>query len=137
VIMLEHVHLLIWRKRAHYNVSTILSEIKLPVSRQAMNYLRETDSPFLERLTRQRGKRTESLFWQSGGGYDRNIDDPRTLWKVLEYIHLNPVRRGLVELAEAWRWSSAGQNSERGDVFPASPLSVDPIPSAWCIDGNW
>ena len=27
-------------------------------------------------------------------------------WETVEYIHLNPVRRGLVKQPEQWRWSS-------------------------------
>ena len=29
------------------------------------------------------------------------------LWKALRYVELNPVRAGMVETAERWRWSSA------------------------------
>jgi putative transposase len=58
----------------------------------------ETNAPrWLPRITRQRGGTRERLFWQSGGGYDRNIDEPRTLITMLDYVHLNPVRRELVE----------------------------------------
>ena len=32
---------------------------------------------------------------------------PRNSWKVLEYIHLNPVKAGLVEKAVDYPWSSA------------------------------
>jgi hypothetical protein len=32
-------------------------------------------------------------------------------WETVEYTHLNPVRRGLVERAEEWRWSSAAEYS--------------------------
>lgn len=54
---------------------------------------------WIPRITRQRGARTEPLFWQSGGGFDRNVHEPRTLLHMMDYIHLNPVRRGLVERA--------------------------------------
>ena len=37
-----------------------------------------------------------ALFWQSGGGFDRNVNEPRALMAMIDYIHLNPVRRGLV-----------------------------------------
>ena len=32
-------------------------------------------------------------------------------WETVAYIHLNPVRRGLLERAEGWRWSSAAEYS--------------------------
>jgi putative transposase len=46
-------------------------------------------------------------FWQPGGGYDRNITSSETLLAMIEYIHANPVRRGLVARMEDWEWSSA------------------------------
>ena len=30
------------------------------------------------------------------------------LWEKIGYVHRNPVERGLVEVAEDWVWSSAG-----------------------------
>lgn len=45
--------------------------------------------------------------WQPGGGYDRNVVELASLQQMIEYIHLNPVRRGLVARPEDWPWSSA------------------------------
>jgi hypothetical protein len=47
--------------------------------------------------------------------WDRYIRDQRHLQQAVEYIHLNPVKAGLVVTAESWRWSSAfpGANHER------------------------
>jgi putative transposase len=45
--------------------------------------------------------------WQPGGGYERNITSTDALRAVIDYIHANPVRRGLVASAEDWEWSSA------------------------------
>ena len=42
-----------------------------------------------------------------GGGYDRNATEPRTLLQMIDYIHNNPVRRGLVAKATDWIWSSS------------------------------
>lgn len=39
--------------------------------------------------------------------WDRYIRDQRHLEQAIEYIHLNPVRTGLVVTPESWRWSSA------------------------------
>ncbi len=64
-----------------------------------------------ERLTRlrvQRGARIEHHFWQPGRGHDRNIVQPRTLQTMIDYVHLNPVRTGLVTQTNDWKWSSDG-----------------------------
>ena len=45
--------------------------------------------------------------WQPGGGYDRNVIDLSTVQEMIDYIHANPVRRGLVERAIDWEYSSA------------------------------
>ena len=72
-------------------------------------------------MTRDDGTE-ERRFWQAGGGYDRNIIDEKTAWKVIDYIHLNPVRRGLVERPEDWEWSSARWYAGLRPV----PLEIDP-----------
>ena len=46
-------------------------------------------------------------FWQRGGGYDRNVHEPATAFKQIEYMHNNPVRRGLCMKPEDWIWSGA------------------------------
>ena len=67
-------------------------------------------------------------FWQDGGGYDRNINNPETILKTVRYIHANPIRKGLVESAEDWYYSSADEWQKPG----SSPMRVDfdtwPIP---------
>jgi len=99
------------------------------VARRAIHFLKEGHSPWLAKITRQRGERTERLFWQSGGGYDRNITCGKTLLRMIDYVHLNPVRRGLVERAVDWKWSSASW-FEGGQ----SPLPLDSIPWDWLAD---
>ena len=38
--------------------------------------------------------------------YDFNVWTERKRLEKLRYLHRNPVKRGLVELPELWRWSS-------------------------------
>jgi putative transposase len=128
VFMPEHVHLVLRPRAAEYDIATVRKAIKAPVAEQALTYLEAHAPHWLPRLTRRRGDKTERLFWQSGGGYDRNIIEPQTLAASMEYIHLNPVRKGLVERAAQWQWSSAAWYVERR----RTPLSVDPIPPEWC-----
>ncbi|MDA0590521.1 MAG: hypothetical protein O2820_21470 [Planctomycetota bacterium] len=46
-------------------------------------------------------------FWQEGPGFDRNLFGPEAITASMDYIHLNPVKRGLCEKATDWKWSSA------------------------------
>ncbi len=57
-------------------------------------------------------------FAASAGGYDRNAYEPHTLLAMIEYIHANPVRRGLVKRAEDWKWSSAGWHAGKNILRP-------------------
>jgi putative transposase len=108
VIMPEHAHVLLFPQSPTIGISQILWRIKRPVGRKAITHLERTAPSWLEKLTllRADGSR-ERRFWQAGGGYDRNIIEAETAWKVVTYFHLNPVRRGLVERPEDWEWSSA------------------------------
>ena len=80
-------------------------------------------------ITRQRDKHVERLFWQYGGGYDRNITGGKTLLRMIDYLHNNPVRRGLIERAIDWKWSSAA--APEGGI---GPIRLDPIPWDWLAD---
>jgi len=67
----------------------------------------EERDPLLETLTiRDRPGHTSFRFWQEGPGYDRNIRKDDTLRAAIDYIHRNPVRRGLVGGPSDWKWSS-------------------------------
>jgi putative transposase len=127
VFMPDHVHLIVWPREADYDISQIRQAIKAPVARQAIEYLQVHAPEWLPRITRQRGQRTERFFWQSGGGYDRNIVNGKTLLSMLDYVHANPVRKGLVESPYHWRWSSAAWYQAQRPI----PLAVDEIPFEW------
>ena len=59
------------------------------------------------RITVHEGQRVRRRFWQPGGGYDRNVVELSTVQQMIDYIHANPVRRGLVQRAIDWEYSSA------------------------------
>jgi putative transposase len=131
VFMPDHAHIIVCPRQAQYEVATILKAIKEPVGRSAVQYLTAHAPEWPPRITRQRGQRTERLFWQSGGGFDRNISEPRTLMSMIDYVHMNPVRRGLVTRAIDWRWSSAGWFAGA----PTCDLIPDKIPPEWVPQG--
>ncbi len=132
VFMPEHVHLIVRPRRPSYEVASILKAIKEPVGRRAVSFLARHAPHGLPRITQRRGARLERHIWQPGGGYDRNIVEPRALHAMIEYIHLNPVRRGLVERTRDWRWSSAAWFEE---CDPADHgLIPDPIPPEWAAE---
>jgi len=108
VLMPEHAHLLLWPTEPQYDISDILNSIKQSVAKRALIYVRREAPAFLSRMEdRQPNGRKHYRFWQRGGGYDRNVVEPTTVHEQIEYIHNNPVRRGLCERPEQWPWSSA------------------------------
>jgi putative transposase len=65
--------------------------------------------------------------WQ-GRFYSCPLDEAH-LWRALRYVELNPVRAGMVEAAEQWRWSSAG--AHYGATAPAAILEMDRWRKRW------
>jgi putative transposase len=127
VFMPNHVHLIVRPRLLTSDVALIRKAVKQPVARLAIAWL-ETHAPhWIPRITRCRGGRIERLFWQSGGGYDRNITDGQTWLKMVDYLHMNPVRKRLVEFPAQWKWSSAAHYFMNG----TSPINVDRIPPEW------
>jgi REP-associated tyrosine transposase len=122
VIMPEHMHLMLWPTAANYNISEILNSIKQSVSKRALVFVRRETPGFLKRMEdRQPNGSVHYRFWQRGGGYDRNIVAPESTHIQIEYIHNNPVRRGLCIDPEDWPWSSAGNYAG----LRMGPLRID------------
>ena len=107
VIMPEHVHLVL-QPLPGVKMRTVLWRLKHPVTSRALEWVKEHHRDFLRRMTdAQPSGKTTHRFWQRGGGYDRNLRSASDVHEKIGYIHDNPVRRGLVERAQDWSWSSA------------------------------
>lgn len=124
VIMPEHVHLLLLPRQRSYEMRRILAALKAPVARKARAFLEESgQNEWLSRLMASHGQRQVFRFWQPGGGYDQNLWSSRPIIEVIDYIHANPVRRGLAERPTDWYWSSAATHAGVNSV----PLRMDPV----------
>lgn len=82
VVMPEHVHLLV-NEPAHSSLDRAIKSIKLSVA------LRRRERPF----------------WQARY-YDFNVYTPHKRSEKIQYMHNNPVARGLVAEPGVWAWSS-------------------------------
>jgi putative transposase len=82
VVMPEHVHLLV-SEPSGGSLDVGLQALKLSVSRRS-----------------ERGR-----FWQARY-YDFNVYSEDKRVEKIDYMHWNPVKRGLVERMEDWKWSS-------------------------------
>jgi putative transposase len=100
VVMPEHVHLLI-------------TEPEVGTPSTVMQVLKQRTAHALLPKRKRRDRRQRSLFpdepgrafWQARF-YDFNVWTTKKRVDKLRYMHRNPVKRGLVESPEQWRWSS-------------------------------
>src|SRR5579863_5177575 len=103
VVMPEHIHLLI-------------SEPKIGTPSTAMQVLKQRVSRLLRRKVRRRIPNQLALwqdapvkelrsFWQRRF-YDFNVWSRKKHIEKLHYMHMNPVKRGLVSAPQLWKWSS-------------------------------
>ncbi|HLA84095.1 MAG TPA: transposase [Thermoguttaceae bacterium] len=108
VFMPEHVHLLVFPTTADPSIGRYLARIKQPFSKQIKAALTGQRSGLLSKLTVREWPGKECFrFWQEGPGFDRNLFSAEAISLSLEYIHNNPVSRGLCGRAVDWKWSSA------------------------------
>jgi putative transposase len=106
--MPEHIHLLTNPRTATPDLGRYLALIKQPFSKQIKELLIAKESELIRELTvPERPGKTCFRFWREGAGYDRNVFSPTAITHTIDYIHHNPVRRGLCEKAAEWKWSSA------------------------------
>ena len=103
VVMPEHVHLLISEPKTA-NPSKALQVLKQKVSR-TLSPQTAKSSPARIPVDAVDSETHEVHFWQRRF-YDFNIWSAAKVREKLEYMHANPVKRGLVEHPKEWPWSS-------------------------------
>jgi putative transposase len=120
VLMPEHVHLLVSEPKKG-TPSKVVQVLKQRVSR-AMRGKRRRSSPAQLSLKFPNELGALRRFWQKRF-YDFNVWSGKKLQEKLEYMHANPVIRGLVKHPKDWAWSSWGfyKNGESGLV------KIDPM----------
>ena len=102
VVMPEHIHLLISEPKMG-NPSTVMQALKQRVSRSLRRKGRGRDPNQLPLWRDERGEMRS--FWQRRF-YDFNVWSGKKRIEKLNYMHMNPVKRGLVEDPKMWVWSS-------------------------------
>jgi len=125
VIMPNHVHLLVFPTHESTKIDAFEYTLKVSVARKALHYLR-THNPDGLKFVATGQRHTPYRFWLDGGGYDQNVVEFSAVHNVTEYIHNNPVRAGLCEYAEAWKWSSAQEWEQEGSGI--LPVDRDSYP---------
>jgi putative transposase len=102
----EHLHLIIYNDGA-LDISKIMSDFKRFSSKEIFKYLLNNNhEPQLQALRSAAYKGQNYAVWQETFRSEL-IDNQKHLQQKLDYIHDNPVRKGLVANAVEWRFSSA------------------------------
>ena len=106
VLMPDHWHALLW-PRDSITISRVLMDVK-SVSALHLNRQRQRHGPLWQHQ-----------FW------DRFVRHAKEYGQRLNYMHSNPVRKGLVAKPEEWRWSSFRNFSREESERAACPIEID------------
>jgi putative transposase len=112
VVMPEHIHLLISEPNVG-NPSTVMQVLKQSVSRTMHRRRKRRLRAGQERLWEEGPLRKYQPFWQRRF-YDFNVWSEEKKNEKMNYMHFNPVKRGLVTHPKDWLWSSYGFYSRTG-----------------------
>jgi putative transposase len=110
VVMPEHVHLLM-SEPERGNPSKALQALKQKVSRALRRQPKRNVAQLAFAFEAEPEK--ARAFWQRRF-YDFNVWSAKKVFEKLEYMHENPVKRGLVRQAKDWPWSSWSHYAKRG-----------------------
>jgi putative transposase len=127
VIMPDHLHALIGSDRKPSEVTRFVNGI---TGRRIIDFLKDPKyAASLKKLRHTKGERDyEYSLWDHHPNL-KLIATENGLIEKANYIHLNPVRGGLVERPEDYRWSSV--RYWMGKPWEDEPLKMDLDQIAW------
>ncbi|MBC2844630.1 REP-associated tyrosine transposase [Winogradskyella flava] len=130
VIMSNHIHLII--QSQNNNLSDIIRDFKKFTVKAIIKHIKESRESRKEWLIEHFAKAAEThnrnktyQFWKYGS-HPEEIYSEKFMWSKLNYIHLNPVRSGLVDKASYYKYSSAS-NCVLGDGLLNVSLVNNPV----------
>ncbi len=132
VIMSNHMHLIV-SAQEEYELSNIIRDFKRHTSKkiiaEILENTKESRQVWLLKLMKYFAKynknNTNYQFWKRDN-YPIELSSPKWIKARFDYIHLNPVRAGLVNLPEHYVYSSACDYVKNiTGLVEISPLEVD------------
>jgi REP element-mobilizing transposase RayT len=120
--MSNHIHLIIQSENG--KLSDLIRDFKKYTASTILNKI-ETENEsrrewLLERFrlaTESHSRNKDYQFWQYGN-HPEEIYTNNFMWSKLHYIHLNPVRAGIVEKASNYIYSSASNYINSKGLLP-------------------
>lgn len=131
IIMSNHIHLIVQAKNE--NLSDLIRDFKKHTAKTILKQIQtESESRkewMLSRFTlatstHSRNKKYQ--FWQYGNHFEE-IYAEKFLWSKIDYIHLNPVRAGIVERASEYLYSSAGNYVNGNGILSSVTIAEPPV----------
>ncbi|WP_303316694.1 transposase [Flavivirga abyssicola] len=130
VIMSNHIHLVL--QSASNDLSGLIRDFKKFTAKAIINHIkteiesrREWMLDLFSKATGTHNRNKVYQFWRYGN-HPEEIYSEKFLWSKLDYIHLNPVRSGLVEKASHYKYSSA-KNYVVGDGLLDINMASNPV----------
>lgn len=106
VILENHLHLIAQSP----DLKKDMTSLKSFTARKLIDYMKQNNiKTLLDQLAfykKAHKKDREFQFWQEGM-HPQLIENQEVLKQKINYIHQNPVKRGYIDQAEHWRYSSA------------------------------
>jgi len=129
VVMTDHLHTLV---HSELKPSKVLQYINGITAHRIIEFLKTNN--YLESLEKlrhaDRGRKYRYSLWEHHPNAKLLTSEEVVMEKV-NYIHQNPVRGGLVERAEDYRWSSV--RCWKGEPLEDEPLLVDIDQIQWRV----
>jgi putative transposase len=117
VILENHLHMVV----SSPDPGKEIGDFKSFTANKIIKYLESRQERTLLKLLRYFKARhktdREYQFWQEGS-HPKQIQDDEMLLQKMEYMHLNPVKRGYVDDPVHWRHSSARNYAGLPGLFP-------------------
>ncbi len=131
VIMTNHIHLIVQSEQGE--LSNLLRDFKKFTATGILDLLQISPESrkewILERLhksTYSHSRNKNYQVWQFGN-HAEEIYTEKFLWSKLDYIHLNPVRAGIVTRASDFVYSSASNYVNGNGVLKEITLADNPV----------
>jgi len=128
VVMPTHLHAILWPDEG-VNLSDVTRDFKRFTSRAISTEAQKQDAKkFLKtfEVTRKNNRAqdvSDYQVWQEGS-HPEAIFTEKFARQKMDYIHLNPVRAGLVETADEWPYSSARTYLLGEETYPITDLLI-------------
>lgn len=141
VIMSNHLHIII--QSSNNDLSGLIRDFKKFTAKAMINQIKTEKESRRDWLLELFSKATEThtrnkvyQFWRYGN-HPEEIFGKKYLWSKLDYIHLNPVRAGLVEKASHYLYSSATNYVLEQGVLKDVTIVENPVINVHSDNAFW